>query len=82
MGNLGKSSRLASVETERHFNVQYLIIPYVPGFHFLKSEQLQTKNFKYILQKPLKQCYRRDVGNENIKREKYFNKKFKTTKMK
>ena len=51
-GNLGKSSRLASVETERHFNVQYLIIPYVLGFHFLKSEQLQTKNFKYILQKP------------------------------
>ena len=51
-GNEGKSSRLASVETERHFNVQDLIIPYVPWFHFLKSEQLQKKNFKYILQKP------------------------------
>ena len=34
------------------------------------------------MQKPLKQWQRRDVGNENIKREKYFNKKFKTTKMK
>jgi len=43
------------VETERHFNVQYLIIPYVPGFPFLKSEQLQMKNFKYILQKPQQQ---------------------------
>ena len=53
--NYGKSSRLASMESERHFNVQYLIIPYVPGGYFLKSKQLQTKNFKYILQKPKKQ---------------------------
>ena len=38
-GNYGKSSILASMESD-------------PGVYFSKSEQLQTKNFKYILQKP------------------------------
>ena len=38
-GNYGKSSRLASMESD-------------PRVYFLKSEQLQMKNFKYTLQKP------------------------------
>ena len=43
-------SRLASVEEERHFNVEYLLLLYVHGCHFFKLVQLQTKNFKYKLQ--------------------------------
>ena len=38
-GNYGKSSRLASMESD-------------PRVYFFKSAQLQMKNFKYILQKP------------------------------
>ena len=36
-------SRLASVEEERHFNVEYLLLLYVHGCHFFKSVQLLTK---------------------------------------